>query len=132
MSNRVTPNSLQLSRSVSICFRLIGSAIGRLRSDVGTLWSGVAIVRSARRIGRPFKRSPSNALGARHFMNQVQIDVKNRRALLGSMYNVLVPDFFKHGPRGGRIGIRHLVQNTEEGNQVTRFTVNSRRRNVNG
>ena len=48
------------------------------------------------------------------------------------MDDVLVPDFFKHGPRGGRIGIRHLVQNGEGGNQVTRFTVNSERQNVNG
>ena len=52
---------LQLLRSVSICCLEIGSAIGRRRSVVGTLWSGVATVNSGRRTLRPASRRPSNA-----------------------------------------------------------------------
>ncbi len=60
---RRMPNSAALARSVSICFRLTGSAIGRSMCSVGVLWSSVAIVRSGRRTGLPSARRPSNACG---------------------------------------------------------------------
>ena len=60
---RVMPNSSQLVRSVSTCWREMGSAMGQAMLSVGTLWSSVATVRSGRRTVRPFMRSPSKACG---------------------------------------------------------------------
>ncbi len=56
-------NSRAFRSSVATCTAEIGSAIGRLRSPVGTLWSTVASVSSGRRTRRPARRSPSNAWG---------------------------------------------------------------------
>ena len=72
------------------------------------------------------------SLGTGDFMHQMQVNVQNGWALLRSVYYVLVPDFFKHGPRGGRFNVGHLVQNGEGGNQLTLFTVNIWCHAVNG
>jgi len=61
--NSVIPNSAQLASSVSTCRREIGSAMPRLRSVVGTLWSGTAIAASTRRGVRCASFNPSNACG---------------------------------------------------------------------
>ena len=63
MSNSGTPNSLAFARSVSTWMRLSSSSIPSARPLVGTLWSGVARVRSGRRTLRPAIRKPSNAWG---------------------------------------------------------------------
>ena len=60
---RRTPNSSAFRRRVSICVRLVRSAIGLSICRVGVLWSSVAIVRSSRRTGRPSARRPSKACG---------------------------------------------------------------------
>ena len=57
------PASWALRSSVATCRAATSSAIGRLRSPVGTLWSTVASVSSGRRTRRPARRSPSNAWG---------------------------------------------------------------------
>ena len=41
-------------------------------------------------------------LRAGDFMDQMQVDVDNRRSTLGDVNEVAVPDFVQHGPRGGR------------------------------
>ena len=58
-----SPNSAQLRSSASSCCAEIGSSTGSERSVVATLWSAVAIVRSVRRTGRPFRRRLSNGCG---------------------------------------------------------------------
>ncbi len=60
---RRTPNSSALRRRVSICVRLVRSAMGLSMPIVGVLWSSVAMVRSRRRTGRPAWRRPSKACG---------------------------------------------------------------------
>ena len=102
------PNSRQLLRSVSICCFEIGSAIGRLRSVVGTLWSGVATralgpAHLAAGQAQPFER-----LRAGHFVHEVQVDVENRLPAGLGVDDVVVPDFLEH-----RAGCGH---------QLSRFT----------
>src|SRR5919201_5086595 len=62
---RGMPNSSQLRSSVCTCTRLSSSWMRAATGvpSVGTLWSAVASVRSARRTLRPARRSPSNACG---------------------------------------------------------------------
>jgi hypothetical protein len=69
------PELAQFSRNVSTCCREIGSAIGKLPVGVGTLWSGVAMVRSGphRRTGQP---QPLERLRAGHLVHQMQVDVQ--------------------------------------------------------
>ena len=63
MSYRVIPNSFAFRVMASSCLRDISSAMGWDRSEVGTLWSMVAMVSSGRRIFRPVMRRPSKACG---------------------------------------------------------------------
>ena len=121
MSNSVTPNSLQFPQRFNLLFT--DWAAMSTRSEVETMIGVAMFVR--RRIMQPCRRNlrmPED----RHLVNEVQVDIENRWTLSRSMDNVLVPDFFKHGPRCGRIGIRHLVENSER-NQFGGITVNSER-----
>ena len=90
-----------LARSVSICVRLIGSAMGRSIARVGVLWSSVAIVRSGRRTGRPAMPQAVEGLRAGDLVHEVQVDVDEvGRAVLALGDQVVVPDLLGQGARG--------------------------------
>jgi hypothetical protein len=86
-----------LRRSVSICVRLVRSAIGLSIASVGVLWSSVAIVRSRRRTA--LGAEAVEGLRAGHLVHEVQVDVDEvGLAVLALHDEVVVPDLLGQGP----------------------------------
>ena len=92
-----TPKSAQFLRSVSICSRDTGSAIGLSISSVGVLWSSVAMVRSGRRTARPAWRRPVEGLRRGHLVQQVQVDVEQVGLAVGRADHMVRPHLLGQG-----------------------------------
>ena len=90
------PNSAQfVVERVELRRAPASSTTARPRGSVGVEWSIVATVRSGRRTVRPRAREPGERLRRGHLVDEVQIDVEDRRAarLLGD--DVRVPDLLE-------------------------------------
>ena len=100
----------QFLRSVSICLAAIwierwADACG----VVGTLWSTVATVRSGRRTLRPASAQAVERLRRSDLVDQVQIDVEQRRLVVGLADDVRIPKLFKECA-WFRHGLLELIQ----------------------
>ena len=89
------PNSravgLELRRAACAA---IWSTIGSERSVVGMLWSVVAIVRSGPAHLEAALAQTREGLRRGHFVDQVQVDVQQRRSARLLVHDVGVPEFF--------------------------------------
>ena len=85
-----TPNSSQFARSASSCARASGSVTGP--STVGTLWSIVASDRSGRRTAPAGEPQALERLRRGDLVDQVQVDVQERRPVGLLADDVRVPD----------------------------------------
>ena len=83
---------------VRTCWAATGSAMGRCRSPVGTLWSTVASVRSGRRTWRPASLSPSKAWGEVTSCTRCRSMYSAGPPAIG-VDDVGVPDLLEQGPR---------------------------------
>ncbi len=99
---------LQFWARVSICWREMSSVTGSFRSQVGTLWSIVATVKSGRRTFRPARQGPRTP-GGDHLVHQVQVDVEKGRLTRRLAYDVGIPDLLKQASSAGRSCLPHLT-----------------------
>ena len=90
------PNSAQFSPRVSTWSRATGSVIPAARRVVGTLWSGTARLASGRQRLAPGQAQPLEGLGGGHLMDQLAVDVEERRAVLVAD-DMLIPEFVVEG-----------------------------------
>ena len=95
------PKSAAFLASVATCTADSGFLMPCERSVVGTLWSTTASVRCGERTLRPRGAQALERLRARHLVDEVAVDVDERRAVGILRDDVVVPDLVVERLRSG-------------------------------